>query len=138
MREIILGEYDSIDFPEHPRLTREVWKNTCSISIADMRKWVVYEGDQDVWTSGINELEALMKQHGADSPARAGLIFKKEYSKSVLEDADLVHVLFPTPEMLDLFDGRFDSMHGGYQRSAGKFASQIPLVVLLSSNYSLL
>jgi len=123
----LLSEYDSIDFPEHPRLTREVWKKTCSISIADMRKWVVYEGDQDVWNSGIDELEAVMKQHGADSPARAGLMFKKEYSKPVLEDADLVHLLFPTPEMIDLFDSGFDSMHPGYQGAAGKFSSPIHL-----------
>jgi hypothetical protein len=72
-------------------LTREVWKKICSISFDDMRDWVVYQGDKDVWNAGIDVLEAYSTAHGADSVARAGIMYKKEHRKPLLDDADLVH-----------------------------------------------
>ena len=128
----LLHEYDSIDFPEDPRLTREVWKKTCSISFDDMRDWVVYQGDKDVWNDGINVLEAYATANGADSVVRAGIMYKKEHRKPLLDDADLVHILFPTSEMLEVFDDGFDSSSAGYAWSAGKFIVSILIFAVIS------
>ena len=120
VHDLLLHEYDCVDLPEDPRLTREVWKKTCSISFDDMRTWVLYEGDKDVWNAGIDDLEAYSSAHGAGSVAWAGLMYKKEHGTPLWHDTEMVHILFPSSEMLELFDNNFNSKSTGYIRSAGK------------------
>ena len=41
----MISEFDSIAFPDVPRLTREIWKATLNIDFDELDKWVVCEGE---------------------------------------------------------------------------------------------
>jgi hypothetical protein len=99
----MMSEFDSVAFPDAPRLTREIWKATLKIDFDELDKWVVYEENDEGVVNALKLLEGFQKSRSIDSLARAGLLWRSENRCPLLEAVDVIHALHPTQEMRELF-----------------------------------
>ena len=117
--DALIQEYDSIEFPDAPRLSREIWKNTLSIDFDELDKWVVYEGDDKPWVDTLKLLEEYQKSHSIDSLARAAIMWSAEKRAPLLDGIRVIHVFHPTQEMRELFGDTFSPDSAQYHKCVG-------------------
>ncbi len=99
----MIEEFDSIEFPDAPRVSREIWKTTLNIDFDELNKWVVYEGDDEPSVEALKVLEEYQKSHLIDSLARAGIMWCAEKRAPLLQGISVIHVFHPSQEMRELF-----------------------------------
>ena len=117
--DALIQEYDSIEFPDAPRLSREIWKNTLSIDFDELDKWVVYEGDDKPWVDTLKLLEEYQKSNSIDSLARAAIMWSAEKRAPLLDGIRVIHVFHPTQEMRELFGDTFSPDSAQYHKCVG-------------------
>jgi len=105
--DAMISEFDSIEFPDAPRLTREIWKAALKIDFDELDKWVVWEGGDEEFVDALKRLEEFQKSRSIDSLARAGLMWCAEKGRPLLHGIQVIHVLHPTQEMRELFGVSF-------------------------------
>ncbi len=57
--DAMIKDFDSSEFPDDPRLTRELRKVTLNIDFDELDKWVVHKGDDQQWVDALKRREAF-------------------------------------------------------------------------------